>query len=201
MIVSRFSVVLDVLGKLVGLLGGTGFSSQGILDKIDKQSNDIGNSAKAYKDVGQAFLNAYHSTDAFEDGWSSKSFNTGYKWGSGVVNTLTDGIGDFTGGLTNFMEGSKALYNGATGAGGGVNVAGGNLDSVGSIKNDVNINDEDIQLLRDMAARDYLLNLQQITPVAHISFGDVRETADVNKIMDVIEDMVEEQMATALVAN
>ena len=201
MIVSRFSVVLDVLGKLVGLLGGTGFSSKGILDKIDKQSNDIGNSAKAYKDVGQAFLNAYHSTGAFEDGWSSKGFNTGYKWGSGVVNTLTDGIGDFTGGLKNFMEGSTALYNGATGAGGGVNVAGGNLDSVGSIKNDVNINDEDIQLLRDMAARDYLLNLQQITPVAHISFGDVRETADVNKIMDVIEDMVEEQMATALVAN
>ena len=201
MIVSRFSVVLDVLGKLVGLLGGTGFSSKGILDKIDKQSNDIGNSAKAYKDVGQAFLNAYHSTGAFEDGWSSKSFNTGYRWGSGVVNTLTDGIGDFTGGIKNFMEGSKALYNGATGAGGGVNVAGGNLDSVGSIKNDVNINDEDIQLLRDMAARDYLLNLQQITPVAHISFGDVRETADVNKIMDVIEDMVEEQMATALVAN
>ena len=201
MIVNRFSVVLDVLGKLVGLLGGTGFSSKGILDKIDKQSNDIGNSAKAYKDVGQAFLNAYHSTGAFEDGWSSKGFNTGYKWGSGVVNTLTDGIGDFTGGLKNFMEGSTALYDSATGAGGGVNVAGGNLDSVGSIKNDVNINDEDIQLLRDMAARDYLLNLQQITPVAHISFGDVRETADVNKIMDVIEDMVEEQMATALVAN
>ena len=201
MIVSRFSVVLDVLGKLVGLLGGTGFSSKGILDKIDKQSNDIGNSAKAYKDVGQAFLNAYHSTGAFEDGWSSKSFNTGYKWGSGVVNTLTDGIGDFTGGLKNFMEGSTALYNGATGAGGGVNVAGGNLDGVGSIKNAVNINDEDIQLLRDMAARDYLLNLQQITPVAHISFGDVRETADVNKIMDVIEDMVEEQMSTALVSN
>ena len=212
MIVNRFSVVLDVLGKLVELLGGKGFSSKSILDKLDGTSSKIGNSAKAYKDVGQAFLNAYHSTGAFEDGWSSKSFNTGYKWGSGVVNTLTDGIGDFTGGLKNFMEGSTALYDIATGAGGGVNVEGagggrgvnvkgGNLDSVGSIKNDVNINDEDIQLLRDMAARDYLLNLQQITPVAHISFGDVRETADVNKIMDVIEDMVEEQMATALVAN
>ena len=97
------------------------------------------------------------------------------------------------------MEGNNDLYSQATG--GGVNVAGGNLDSVGSIKNDVNINDEDIQLLRDMAARDYLLNLQQVTPVAHISFGDVRETADVNKIMDVIENMVEEQMATSLVSN
>ena len=123
------------------------------------------------------------------------SWNSGYDFGSG----LPDKIGDVTNGLTGFMEGTDALYSQA--AGGGVNVAGGNLDSVGSIKNDVNINDEDIQLLRDMAARDYLLNLQQITPVAHISFGDVRETADVNKIMDVIEDMVEEQMATSLVSN
>ena len=127
---------------------------------------------------------------SYGDAW-----NSGYDFGGG----LSDKIGDVTNGLTGFMEGTDALYSQA--AGGGVNVAGGNLDSVGSIKNDVNINDEDIQLLRDMAARDYLLNLQQITPVAHISFGDVRETADVNKIMDVIEDMVEEQMATALVAN
>ena len=199
MIVRRFSVVLDVLGKLVELLGGTEFSSKSILDKLDEKSSEIGDRAKEYKDVGQAYLDAYHSTGAFEDGWSSKAFNSGYEWGTGVVNTLTDGIGDFTGGLTDFMEGNTALYDSATGA--GVNVAGGNLDSVGSIKNDVNINDEDIQLLRDMAARDYLLNLQQITPVAHISFGDVRETADVNKIMDVIEDMVEEQMSTALVSN
>lgn len=199
MIVRRFSVVLDVLGKLVELLGGTGFSSKSILDKLDEKSSEIGDRAKEYKDVGQAYLDAYHSKGAFEDGWSSKAFNSGYEWGAGAVKTLTDGIGDFTGGLTDFMEGNTALYDSTTGA--GVNVAGGNLDSVGSIKNDVNINDEDIQLLRDMAARDYLLNLQQITPVAHISFGDVRETADVNKIMDVIEDMVEEQMATSLVSN
>lgn len=199
MIVRKFSVVLDALGKLVELLGGTGFSSKSILDKLDETSNEIGDREKEYKDVGQAYLDAYHSTGAFEDGWSSKAFNTGYEWGAGVVGTLMDGIGDFTDGLTDFMEGNTALYDSATGA--GVNVAGGNLDSVGSIKNDVNINDEDIQLLRDMAARDYLLNLQQITPVAHISFGDVRETADVNKIMDVIEDMVEEQMSTALVSN
>ena len=121
----------------------------------------------------------------------SAMYDSGYSWGSGLV----DEIGGLQLGLPD-----ESILDRFT-ADGGVNVAGGNLDSVGSIKNDVNINDEDIQLLRDMAAREYLLNLQQITPVAHISFGDVRETADVNKIMDVIEDMVEEQMATALVAN
>lgn len=190
MAIQMFSPLLDLISAIGNVLGQdwdiTATLSNGVLSK----QAELESKRKDFVDTG-----------AFQDGWVSDAYNGGYEWGAGVVNTLTDGIGDFTGGLTDFIEGNTALYNGATGAGAGVNVAGGNLDSVGSIKNDVNINDEDIQLLRDMAARDYLLNLQQITPVAHISFGDVRETADVNKIMDVIEDMVEEQMATSLVSN
>lgn len=188
MAIQMFSPLLDLISAIGNVLGQdwdiTATLSNGVLSK----QAELESKRKDFVDTG-----------AFQDGWVSDAYNGGYEWGSGAVKTLTDGIGDFTGGLTDFMEGNTALYNSATGA--GVNVAGGNLDSVGSIKNDVNINDEDIQLLRDMAARDYLLNLQQITPVAHISFGDVRETADVNKIMDVIEDMVEEQMATSLVSN
>lgn len=188
MAIQMFSPLLDLISAIGNVLGQdwdiTATLSNGVLSK----QAELESKRKDFVDTG-----------AFQDGWVSDAYNSGYEWGSGAVKTLTDGIGDFTGGLTDFMEGNTALYDSATGA--GVNVAGGNLDSVGSIKNDVNINDEDIQLLRDMAARDYLLNLQQITPVAHISFGDVRETADVNKIMDVIEDMVEEQMATSLVSN
>lgn len=188
MAIQMFSPLLDLISAIGNVLGQdwdiTATLSNGVLSK----QAELESKRKDFVDTG-----------AFQDGWVSDAYNGGYEWGAGAVKTLTDGIGDFTGGLTDFMEGNTALYNSATGA--GVNVAGGNLDSVGSIKNDVNINDEDIQLLRDMAARDYLLNLQQITPVAHISFGDVRETADVNKIMDVIEDMVEEQMSTALVSN
>lgn len=188
MAIQMFSPLLDLISAIGNVLGQdwdiTATLSNGVLSKQE----ELESKRKDFVDTG-----------AFQDGWVEDAFSSGYVWGRGVVDTLTDGIEDFTGGLTDFMEGNTALYDSATGA--GVNVAGGNLDSVGSIKNDVNINDEDIQLLRDMAARDYLLNLQQITPVAHISFGDVRETADVNKIMDVIEDMVEEQMSTALVSN
>lgn len=188
MAIQMFSPLLDLISAIGNVLGKdwdiTATLSNGVLSK----QAELESKRKDFVDTG-----------AFQDGWVSDAYNGGYELGAGAIKTLTDGIGDFTGGLADFMEGNTALYDSATGA--GVNVAGGNLDSVGSIKNDVNINDEDIQLLRDMAARDYLLNLQQITPVAHISFGDVRETADVNKIMDVIEDMVEEQMSTALVSN
>ena len=156
--------------------------------------DEMGNVAGAAGTAITGIWSGLKTGDKYLGGlWADPSamYNSGYSWGSGLVDEI--------GGLQLGLPDESILDQFRTD--GGVNVAGGNLDSVGSIKNDVNIKDEDIQLLRDMAARDYLLNLQQITPVAHISFGDVRETADVNKIMDVIEDMVEEQMATALVAN
>lgn len=118
------------------------------------------------------------------------AYDAGNKWGEDVVNS----IGDFALSLPD----SSVLGTG--GLPDGININGGNLDSVGSINSDVNLSDEDIQLLRDMAARDYLLQVQSITPVANVTFGDVRETADVNKIVEVIETMVDEQMATALVS-
>lgn len=205
-------ILSDILGFIESIAAAlnklpfVSFDYSGISGAAEKWANiqseskgDIAKNKAAMKNLGDAFTKAYDSAGAFKKGWASDAYNKGYEWGAGGVNKITNSIGNFTDGITGFMEGNNDLYSQATG--GGVNVAGGNLDSVGSIKNDVNINDEDIQLLRDMAARDYLLNLQQVTPVAHISFGDVRETADVNKIMDVIENMVEEQMATSLVSN
>lgn len=113
-------------------------------------------------------------------------YAAGSEWGSGVAGE----IGSFNLGIpTNSV---LDAFNAD-----GVQISGGYLDG---IKSDVNISDEDVQLMRDMAARDFLLQLQSVTPVANVTFGDVRETADVNKILDVIETMVEEQMATALVS-
>lgn len=114
------------------------------------------------------------------------AYNAGSEWGIGVV----DSIGDFGLGLPDSSV--LDMFNAD-----GVTVDGGYLDG---IKSDVDINEEDLKLLRDMAARDYLLQLQAITPVANVTFGDVRETADVGKIVEVIEQMVDEQMATALVS-
>ena len=155
----------------------------------------------AMVDLGDAFTNAFNSVGAFQDGWAEDAFGAGYDWGDNVV----QGIGDAATDIMNTVEGldPEGWNGGGAGSGVGaspVEVGGGNLDSVGSIGEDVNIADEDLKLLRDMAARDFLLQLQTVTPVAHVTFGDVRETADVNKIVEVIEQLVEEQMATALVS-
>lgn len=73
------------------------------------------------------------------------------------------------------------------------------VGDVDNVKGTVDISSEDLKLLKDIATRDLLLNMTSVTPQANITFGDVRETADVDKIMDVIEDMVENAFATSLV--
>ena len=54
------------------------------------------------------------------------------------------------------------------------------------------LSDEDIQLLLDVATRDYKLNYQQITPQVSMTFGDIRETADVDIIADQLADKLQE---------
>lgn len=128
------------------------------------------------------------------EGWDA-----GYDWGYDLGANL-DNLGGYDwNDLMGNLAGTAGLEDVMGALESGVPVGGGDLDSVGAIKSDVDLSDEDVRLLRDMAAREFLINLNAVTPQANITFGDVRETADVNKIMDVIEDMVEEQMATTLV--
>ena len=121
------------------------------------------------------------------EGWDK-----GYDFGSKLVDNISNM--NFDSALSDVSDIEDMLNK-------GIEIDGGELDSIGSIKSDVDISDEDIQLLKDIAARDFLLNLQTVTPTANITFGDIHETADVNKILSVIEDMVEEQLATSLVVD
>ena len=81
----------------------------------------------------------------------------------------------------------------------GFTVDGGNLDSVGKIKDDVKITDEDIKLLKDIASVEFINKYTTLRPEMNVTFGDVRETADVNGILDTIVTMVEEAYGSALV--
>lgn len=204
---SFFSGILsDVLGFIADIAAALSklpflnFDASGIVNTAtrfaDQQAQadaDIEANKAAMTDLSAAFTEAYNSVGAFEDGWASDAYDAGYQWGNRIV----EGIGDNMTNIAGMFDTSSMDYSAAIPS---TVVDGGNLDSVGSIGSDVNISDEDIKLLRDMTARDYLLQLQTITPVANVTFGDVRETADVGKIVEVIEQMVDEQMATALVS-
>lgn len=200
--IQMFAPLIDTIAAVANLMGGSFMTSSELVSSVESVKADIESGRKEYEDVGSAFMDAYGSMGAFEEGWSSEW----YGYGNDFVTNLGNGISDSLSGL----DIGSVLSGGAMDVaslgdidsllGSGVPIDGGNLDSVGSIDSDVDISDEDIQLLRDMAAREFLLNLQTVTPTANITFGDIRETADAKKILDVIEQMVEEQLATSMVS-
>lgn len=83
------------------------------------------------------------------------------------------------------------------GAGGDIGNIG-KVGSVGKIDSDVTISEEDIKLLKDIATMEYQLRYTQLTPQMQITFGDIRETADANKILEFVEDSLEEALSASL---
>lgn len=120
----------------------------------------------------------------------NSSFNSGYNWGSNAIKGLsTGGIGKPeipTGGM-----GDMGKYMN----GGALPVTNGKGGNAGSLN--VSIDKEDIKYLKDIADRDYMLKYTQATlaPNVQISFGDVKETADANKIAGILEKMLREEIA------
>ena len=58
--------------------------------------------------------------------------------------------------------------------------------------NDSLLSDEDVQLLLDVATRDYKLNYQQMTPNVTLTFGDVMQTADIDEVMDELANRLDD---------
>ncbi|HAK43713.1 MAG TPA: phage tail tape measure protein [Clostridium sp.] len=125
------------------------------------------------------------------------SFDKGFDAGSGFVDKLS-GIGGSMPEIPTSM-GDMGKYMGAGGPpdlskpGKAVPVK--NAPAAKSLN--VSIDKEDIKYLKDIADRDYMVKYTQATlaPNVQITFGDVKETADANKIAGIIEGMLRDEIA------
>ena len=66
-----------------------------------------------------------------------------------------------------------------------------------NVDNDVNIADEDLQLLRDIAEARFVQNFVTLTPTVQVSGNTINEKADVNALIDEIEYRLETEIATS----
>lgn len=205
----------NLAGTVGGWIDGLGSSVDALNEALDPlgEFEDIGNQWKnSYGTLGDMWAgngqyDDWNITDKMGDVWNGGTamMEGIWNWGSGSMANPMDGwdsgytfgadLVDKFGNIDFSLDALSKQFNGD----GEIGINGGDLDSVGSIKSDVDISDQDIQLLRDISARDFLLNLQTVTPQVYNTFGDIRETADVNKIFEAIQDMVDEELATSLV--
>lgn len=65
-------------------------------------------------------------------------------------------------------------------------------------KGDITISDEDLKYMRDLARVKFINKYTTMRPQVNNTFGDIRETADVNKIVAHIAGIIEESTSAAL---
>lgn len=123
-----------------------------------------------------------------------EAYNNGYAWGQNLESSLGN-IGDF--GIPD-MSGIGNQLGALADAAGNPTINGGKLNSVGKIEDDVSLTDEDVKMLKDIATTKFVNKFTTLQPNMSVSFGDVHETADVDKIMDAIEDMTEQALAEVI---
>lgn len=183
-IATAIGKILDALGiDWGGALIDWGRSAGSKSEVLTKQSEEnwakAGEALFGGKSVTETFTDAYDQIMGIQDGVDSFKETMKNIGSPGTIGTL-DSLGDLS------------STNGAL----DTNVKGGKLDSAGK----VDLSDEDIQLLRDIAAREYLINISTSAPVMTNNFGDIRETADINRIMEELARMADEELATSVVA-
>ena len=146
------------------------------------------------------FNKGMNTFDTFQDGWASDAFKQGAAWGDGIAEKIDNAIGCF--------DPSKLLGDTLGSLGQGQDYGNGfdmasMIDPNGNVPVDVkknsdkevDISDEDLKMLKDIATREYMLNYKHITPNVNIEFGDIKETADVNQVKDAITKMMNEELA------
>ena len=169
--------------------------------KYAKKKADAEDSKEEYKNIADEFNKGMNTFDAFGEGWVSDAFNDGKAWGDNAAASIADAVGSFDPAamLDSIMPDMDQSQQDM----GGYDYSSmidpnGNLPvSIEDDKtsNEVDISDEDLKLLKDIATKDYMLNYKHITPNVNIQFGDVKETADINAIKDELDRMMQEELS------
>lgn len=132
-----------------------------------------------YVDMGEAFSKGMDTLDYIDYG---EAFDAGYYM---AENAFGAGAAD----NSPFEFDYESLFSGPTGTAD---------DPIHTnVDNDVNIADEDLKLLRDIAEARFVQNFVTLTPTVQVSGNTINEKADVNALIDEIEYRLETEIATS----
>ena len=161
--------IQDLLNKIPGV-------SINITGGLENLQNKLKNASATIK--SKAELTEYVKSKDFMN--MSEGYTKGSNTGKNIINTL----GSMGNKLSGILSGSSPVAIKGLGNGGNVKV---------------DMSNEDLQYLRDVAERDYINKFSTATlaPNIQVSFGDVHQEADVNKVLGRIRTIMQEEIAVA----
>lgn len=191
--------VIENIAAALNKLPFVSFDYSGISSAADdyaaKASEAAGNK-EDYTSISDAFNEGFTTFDAFQDGWASDAFNAGAAWGDGVADKVSNfslsdvfgqtdipNVGDYTSGF------NDAIAN--SGIGDGV---GSIDDNTGKIKDSLDVTEEDLKYLRDIAEQEAINRFT--TTEINVDMSGMQNTVnsgdDIDGFMTKLTDSVNE---------
>lgn len=175
------------------------FDYSGISNAADdyaaKASEAAGNK-EDYTSISDAFNDGFSTFDTFQDGWASDAFSAGAAWGDGIADSVSNfSLSDVLGGtdIPNVSDYTSGFNDAIANSGVGDNL-GSIAGDTGSIKDSLDITEEDLKYLRDIAEQEAVnrytvaeINIDQSGMQNNISSGD-----DIDGFMTKLTDSVNE---------
>lgn len=175
------------------------FDYSGISNAADdyaaKAAEAAGNK-EDYTSISDAFNDGFSTFDTFQDGWAADAFDAGASWGDGVADAVSNfSLSDVFGGtdIPNVDDYTSGFNDAIANSGVGDNL-GSIADDTGAIKDNMDITQEDLKYLRDIAEQEAVnrytvaeINIDQSGMQNNISSGD-----DIDGFMTQLTDSVNE---------
>ena len=148
------STVLTVVSGICAALNKLPFVSfdySGITAAAEEyagKSAEAYGSVEEYTNVGDAFKSGMGTFDTFKDGWASNAFAAGSAWGDGVADKVS-GLFDYEAGtIDDFVTDTGYAMDGIGSDTADI------ADSTGGMAKSLDVSNEQLQYLRDIAERD-----------------------------------------------
>lgn len=179
------------------------FDYSGISSAADayaaKASEAAGNK-RDYTSVSDAFSKGYNTFDTYQDGWASNAFNAGAAWGDGIADAVSNfSLSDLFGkeDISNPDDYTDGFGDAIKNSGVGSNVSD-ISDNTSAIKDSVDISNEDLKYLRDIAEQDAINRFTTAEIKVDMSgmSNTVNNTNDLDGIVDGLTTKVLEAMET-----
>lgn len=191
--------VIENIAAALNKLPFVSFDYSGISSAADdyaaKASEAAGNK-EDYTSISDAFNEGFTTFDAFQDGWASDAFNAGAAWGDGIADKVSNfslsdvfgqtdipNVGDYTSGFNDAIANS------------GMGDSIGNIDdNTGKIKDSLEVSEEDLKYLRDIAEQEAINRFT--TAEINVDMSGMQNTVnsgdDIDGFMTKLTDSVNE---------
>ncbi|MEW9096410.1 MAG: hypothetical protein AB2417_15135 [Clostridiaceae bacterium] len=70
-------------------------------------------------------------------------------------------------------------------------------NNLGQIKDSIDVSNENLELMRDLAEQESIQNFVTLTPTVQVTTGDIKEEADINKIISKIETYMQIELVNS----